>query len=116
VSAEALWRGRCRRIEQTLALLVRDPDVDAKTLQRFAAALDAHLNAADHLLVPMVETSGKGPFARQRELNRHLRSLLAKATKSRVDRASRQRCLRALEASFRKHAGAPALISFARRR
>jgi len=103
VSAEALWRGGYRQIEQTLALLVHDPDVDAKTLQRFATVLDAHLSAADNLFYPIVENWRKGPLARQRELNRHLRSLLAKATKSGVDGASRRRCLRALESSFRKH-------------
>lgn len=103
VNAEAVWRGGYRQIEQTLALLVHDPDVDAKALQRFAAALDARLSAADPLLYPIAEISRRAPLTRQRELNRSLRALLAKATKSGVDKASRQRCLRALESSFRKH-------------
>jgi len=104
VNGDALWRGGYRQIEQTLALLVHHPDVDARTLQRFATALDAHLNTADNLLYPVVESARKCALGRQRELNRRLRFLLAKATQSGVDRASRRRRLRALESCFRQHA------------
>jgi hypothetical protein len=103
VSAEALCRGGYRQIEQTLALLVHDPDVDARTLQRFATALGAHLDAADNLLYTIVETSRNSPLTEQRQLNHRLRSLLAKATKSGIGKTSRRRWLRALESSFRKH-------------
>jgi hypothetical protein len=102
-SAEALWRGRYRQIEQTLALLVHDPDLDGETMRRAAIALDAHLSAVDSILYPMVESTRRAPLAEQRALSGRLRLLLAKATKSGIDRGTRQRRLRALGVSFREH-------------
>jgi hypothetical protein len=103
VRAEAQWRERYRQLGQTLALLVREPEVDGKLLQRVARALNAHWSAVENVLYPLVESARKRPLAEQRALSARLRSHLAKATTSGVDRVTRQRHWRALEALFRKH-------------
>jgi hypothetical protein len=97
-------RAEHRRIEQTLALLLSDPDIERATLRRCAYDVAAHLRADASLLYPIVERAWHRPIVELRDLQQRMRLLLAKITAKNVDPRWRKARLRELEAAFRDHA------------
>ncbi len=97
-------RAEHRRIEQTLALLLNDPDVERATLRQCAYDVAAHLLADASLLYPIVERAWHRQLVELRDLQQRMQLLLAKITARNLHPRWRKAHLRDLQAAFRDHA------------
>jgi hypothetical protein len=93
-----------RRLEQTLTLLLNDPDAARETFRRCADDLGAHLFADASLLYPVIERGWNRPAVELRDPHDRMRQLLSRITEPRVDARRRRVLLHELQAAFREHA------------
>jgi hypothetical protein len=93
-----------RRLEQTLALLLNDPDAARETFRRCMDDVAAHLHADASILYPVIERAWHRPAVELRDPHDRMRQLLSRVTAPKIDARRRRLLLHELQASFREHA------------